>query len=330
MSSYSAQTFAVYENVLRAGQWSGWSSLGGTGSSAPAAISRRGTNYLDVAVRGTDNSMFLKTFQPGSGWSNWSPLGGGFTNGPALNSQDATVLNVWGRGLDGQLFQRAWNGSAWSDWMPLGGYLTGAPSVISRTESHVDVFVRGAGRDSFQKYWHGGVGWTDWLALDPRALDSTPVAGSDAPGHLVLFARSGGTLLIKEWRDTSGWTAWTDWGPVAPPQPPAPAPTPAPAPRDGLATLRAGLRCTPPGGRLVVKLTIHKRAGMPRAHIRRVVFYVRNGPRRVDRHKPYRARLRLKRKAGTKGRVFARVYYTRVGSKKMRRKTVSRPFVMCG
>jgi hypothetical protein len=274
--------------------------------------------------------MFLKTFQPGSGWSNWSPLGGGFTNGPALNSQDPTVLNVWGRGLDGQLFQRAWNGSAWSDWMPLGGYLTGAPSVVSRTENHVDVFVRGAGRDSFEKYWHGGTGWTGWFPLDSRPLDSTPVAGSDAPGHLVLFARSGSTLLIKEWRDTSGWTAWTDWGLVAAPAPPAPTPAPAPAPRDGLASLRAGLRCTPPGGRLVVKLTIHKRAGMPRAHIRRVVFYVRNGPRRVDRHRPYRVRLRLRRKAGTKGRVFARVFYTRAGSKKVHRKTVSRPFVMCG
>jgi hypothetical protein len=64
--------------------------------------------------------------------------------------------------------------------------------------------------------------------------------------------------------------------------------------------------------------------------VRKVVFFVRNGPRRVDHHRPFVVRLRLHRKAGTKGRVYARVYFTRPGSKKLRRKTVSRRFVMCG
>jgi hypothetical protein len=56
---------AVYENVLREGRWSGWTSLGGVATSAPAAISRLGTNYLDLAVRGGDNTIYLRTFQPG-------------------------------------------------------------------------------------------------------------------------------------------------------------------------------------------------------------------------------------------------------------------------
>jgi hypothetical protein len=64
--------------------------------------------------------------------------------------------------------------------------------------------------------------------------------------------------------------------------------------------------------------------------VRRVVFFVRNGPRRVDRHAPYRAHLRLHRDAGSRGRVYARAYYTRKGSRKLRHRTVSRPFVMCG
>ena len=40
-------------------------------------------------------------------------------------------------------------------------------------------------------------------------------------------------------------------------------------------------------------------------------------------------RLRMNRPAGQKGRVFARVVFKRKGSKKLRRKTVSRRFVMC-
>jgi hypothetical protein len=50
----------------------------------------------------------------------------------------------------------------------------------------------------------------------------------------------------------------------------------------------------------------------------------------VDRQKPYSARLRPRTKAGKKGRVYARVFYKRSGSKKVRRKTVSRRYVMCG
>ena len=60
------------------------------------------------------------------------------------------------------------------------------------------------------------------------------------------------------------------------------------------------------------------------------MFFVRNGPRRVDRRRPYVVRLRMHRPAGQRGRVYARVYYRRDGSKKLHRKTVSRRFVMCG
>ena len=317
---------AVYENVLRDGAWSGWVSLGGQATSAPAAVSRRGTNVLDLAVRGTDNAMHHRYFQQGSGWSGWGSVGGNLTSAPALNSQEPNVLNTWHRGTDGQLVQRYWKGG-WSDWLFLGGVLTGAPSVISRMENHVDVFVRGSTRLLYQKYWHAGVGWTDWTLLDPTPLDSTPAAVSDRAGHVVLFGRRGGSVAVKEWTDTGGWTPWTDWGPVAPPPPPPP---PTPPPPDGSVRIRTGIRCTPPGGRLKVSLQIRKRADRPAPRVRKVVFFVRKGPKRVDRRRPWVTRLRLNRPAGSKGRVYARAVYTRKGSKKVRRKTVSKRYVMCG
>jgi hypothetical protein len=79
-----------------------------------------------------------------------------------------------------------------------------------------------------------------------------------------------------------------------------------------------------------VSLKIRRRAGQPRAQVRKVVFFVKHGPRRTDRRRPYLQRLRLNRKPGSNGRVYARAYYTRPGSPKLHRKTVSRRFVMCG
>jgi hypothetical protein len=112
--------------------------------------------------------------------------------------------------------------------------------------------------------------------------------------------------------------------------PAACAPAAPPSPRDGSVRLQAGIRCTPPGGRLKVNLKVRKRSGKRAPRVRRVVFYIRGGARKVDRKRPYVARLRVRRPAGSRGRVYARVVFTRPGSKKLRRKNVSRRFVMCG
>src|SRR4051812_9110944 len=58
----------IYQNTLADGKYSGWRSLGGGASSAPSAVWRRGPqNYFDVAVKGTDNAIWLRTWSPGTG-----------------------------------------------------------------------------------------------------------------------------------------------------------------------------------------------------------------------------------------------------------------------
>ena len=51
---------AIYQNTYADGSWSGWASLGGYATSAPAAHVRRGPRgYVDLAVRGGDNAIWL-------------------------------------------------------------------------------------------------------------------------------------------------------------------------------------------------------------------------------------------------------------------------------
>jgi hypothetical protein len=312
---------AVWQTTLHGGSWAGWSSLGGGGTSAPAAVVRRGTATLDLAVRGTDNAIHMRTYQPDVGWSGWGTLGENLGSGPSLESFDTGILDVWARAADGSLAQKLWNGTAWSDWSGLGGGLDGSPAAVSRAPGHVDVFVRGTDRALHQRYWSGAAGWSSWSQLDTAPLDSAPAVAADTSNHLALFARRGAGVSVKEWSGDAGWTAWADLGAVAPPPPPPP---------DGNVELTTGLRCTPPGGRLKVSLKVRRRAGRARPRIRRVVFFVRGGPRSVDRRRPYVRRLVLHRPAGSTGRVYARAVYTREGSKKLRRKTVSKRYVMCG
>ncbi len=186
-----------------------------------------------------------------------------------------------------------------------------------------------------------GGGWAGFTAL----ASGGDFSGDGKPD--VLARATDGTLLMYRGNGAGGWvtgtgepigTGWNGLShltlvPATAP-PPAPAPEPAAPPTaplpDGRVTLSAGIRCTPPGGLLRVSLKVRKRAGRPAPKVQRIVFFVRNGPRRTDRKRPYTVRLRMHRPAGQKGRVYARVHFKRAGSKKLRTKTVSRRYVMCG
>jgi hypothetical protein len=184
-----------------------------------------------------------------------------------------------------------------------------------------------------------GSGWQGFTALaaggDFNGDGNPDILARQSDGRLLLYRGNGagGFAAAGEVID-SGWQSLSHLTLIGQGRPAARVPTP-PAPKsvrlpDGRVELNAGVRCTPPGGRLRVSLKIRKRRGHPRPKVVRVVFFVRNGPRRVDRRKPYAVRLRLRRPAGTKGRVYARVFFRRPGTRKLRHKTVARRFVMCG
>jgi hypothetical protein len=159
----------------------------------------------------------------------------------------------------------------------------------------------------------------------------------DADGLLFMYRGNGRGGFVTGQREQigSGWNSLSAltlvWDPIAA----APAPTPAPAPPsaaipDGTARLNVTRGCTRPGGRLKVRVRIRRRAGRTPPRVLFVVFFVRGGSKRVDHRRPFVVRLRMNQPAGKRGRVRARVYYRRAGSRKLRNKTVSRKFKMCG
>ena len=238
-------------------------------------------------------------------------------------------------------------GSGWQSFTALfaaGDFSgDGMPDLLARRPDGGLLLYRGDGAGGFAGPGElVGSGWQPFTAV---------FGGGDFSGDQkadVLARDAGGALLLYRGNGASGWvtgrpeTVGSGWGslgslmlltdpPRAAPAPPPPAPAPASAPLpDGRVRLTVGIRCTPPGGRLRVSLRVRRRAGHARPHVRRVVFFVRNGARRVDRTPPYAVRLRLRLPAGTRGRVYARVTFVRGSSKRLHHKTVSRRFVICG
>jgi hypothetical protein len=79
-----------------------------------------------------------------------------------------------------------------------------------------------------------------------------------------------------------------------------------------------------------VRVRIKARSGRLKPRVLRVLFFIDRGKRRrIDRRPPYKTRMRVTFKRGSKHRVHARIYFKRKGSNKVQRKTVSKRFVMC-
>ena len=312
----------------------------------------RNTDGLLLMYRGNGRGGFVTGTGEsiGGGWGGFTALvaPGDFSGDShpdllALQS-DGTLLLYRGNGESGFIgggipIAAGWGGFtallAPGDWSG-----DGEPDLLARASDGGLFMYRGNGRGGFvtgsgQKV---GSGWGGFTALTSRgdfSGDGFPdILARTSDGALLMYRGNGRTGFFSPYPQVgAGWQSLS-YITLIGQGPHSLAPTPAAPPSapvgSGRVRLNAGDHCTPPGGRLHVSLKVRKRKGSPRPRVVKVVFFVRNGPRRVDRKKPYAARLRLRRPAGQKGRVYARVYFRRAGTKKLRKKTVARRYVMCG
>ena len=336
-----ATGWGAYDALLAPGDFDG--------DARPDLIVRRTDGRL-LLYRGSGAGGFLTGMgEPiGAGWGQFTALlspgdwsGDGKPDVLARRA-DGALLMYRGNGAGGWVTGAAEPiGSGWEQFtaiLPAGDFSgDGRPDLLARGATGALLLYRGDGAGGFAAAAQQvGSGWAAFTAL---------AAGGDFSGDGradVLATRADGALVLYRGNGAGGWVTGAaepvagGWGGLRgltlaalwQPPPPAPVPPSAPLP-DGRVRLDAGIRCTPPGGRLRVSLRVRPRPGRPAPRVVEVAFFVRGGERRVDRRPPYVVRLPVDRPAGTRGRVFARVTYRRAGSKKVRRKTVSRRFTMC-
>jgi hypothetical protein len=113
---------------------SGWSSAtslsgptSGTFTGAPAAIST-GVGHLLVAVRGTDNALWIRSYADGS-WGSWTSLGNTLTSSPTLESTGPSGYGIYYAGTSGELYEVWTTTGTWSSPYDLGTTVTGKPAA---------------------------------------------------------------------------------------------------------------------------------------------------------------------------------------------------------
>jgi peptidoglycan/xylan/chitin deacetylase (PgdA/CDA1 family) len=112
----------VYEKSLSAGGWVGWSRLGGTSYTSPAAVWDPVRMQTLVFVRGT-NLQLYRGSRTASTWSGWAAMGGVLVDAPGAGAPAAGQADVVVRATDASLRTRAYRDGSWSpayqlSWTP--------------------------------------------------------------------------------------------------------------------------------------------------------------------------------------------------------------------
>ena len=331
--------------LLAPGDWSG--------DGRPDLLTRTAEGAL-LMYRGNGRGGFLSGRREpiGSGWQPFTalltPRDWNGDRKPDLLARDAagTLFLYRGNGRGGFVTgQREPIGSGWQGFTALfgGGDFSGdgKPDLLARDADGLLFMYRGNGRGGFVTGQREqiGSGWQGFTALfgggDFSGDGRQDIVARDADGLLFMYRGNGRGGFVTGQREQigSGWGSLSAltllWDPIPPRPRPAPPAPPAAAIPDGSARIKATKGCTRPGGRLKVRVRIRRRAGRARPRVLFVVFFVRGGSKRVDHRRPFAVRLRMNQPAGKRGRVRARVYFRRAGSKKLRSATVSKRFKMC-
>jgi uncharacterized protein YvpB len=192
--------------------WSGWSSLGGPFTGAPAVASW-GPGRVDVFTTGLDQQLWHRWFA-GGGWSGWESLGGALTSAPAVAAWGPNRLDVFARGTDNAMVHRWWDGAAWSvGWESLGGVLTSAPAVAAWGPNRLDVFVRGTDNAMAHRWWDGAAWSAGWESLG-GVLTSAPAVAAWGPNRLDVFVRGTDNAAAHRWWNGAAWLGWDSLGGV--------------------------------------------------------------------------------------------------------------------
>jgi Metallo-peptidase family M12 len=149
------------------------------------------------------------------GWSAWIPMGNpasGFVGRPATIARSPQVTNIYVRGADNRLWQRAYFNSVWTAWgrHDDGGVLASSPALGSMGPDHEHVFVRGTDGQVWQKWWTGGSGWSGWIPLGAPGVGFVggPVTISRNSGVCNVYVRGSDNALWQRAFWNGQWHPW--------------------------------------------------------------------------------------------------------------------------
>jgi hypothetical protein len=189
-----ARTGELLHTEWDGSEWSGFESLGAPAFeldrttrsvplSGPVAACASGQRRLSVFAQGSRGDLMMKSWD-GTGWSDFVSLGwpeipddiypainmaAPLTGTPAACSWGPDRIDVFARGLSGEVLHKAWDGRNWTPFVSLGMPVTadagreplastGAITACTWGPNRLDVFTRAVDGNLYHAWWDGS--WT--------------------------------------------------------------------------------------------------------------------------------------------------------------------------
>jgi hypothetical protein len=209
---------ALWDYVFDTSSWTGsWKGLGGSINSQPtAAMEPTYGTVMEIAVRGSDNALWLCELNVNDlSTCNWRLLGGSIASGPFVIFDHNSRMHIFVRGTDNALWDNRGiltSGTYVYSWHILGGTVQGAPSVALKPGSSDNLLAAVQGADN--ALWMVDVNGLsspetcNWIYLG-GIIASDPFVSADTSGRVHSFVRGGDSAM---WENVFSGTPWNPAG----------------------------------------------------------------------------------------------------------------------
>lgn len=165
---------------------------------------------FDVAYRAATENVLYRRFVDGA-WGSPLNLSGRLIGGPAVTFAGSSP-HVFGRGLDGRLWERTRVNGTWQPWAKVDGLvITAQPAAVGHPDGRIDVFVRDTADQVRTKTYVPGTGWGDWSSLE-MTTGSAPAAAAVAADTVRVVVTGKDHAVWTRTRTGATWSDWTSLG----------------------------------------------------------------------------------------------------------------------
>ena len=205
------------------GDWSAWSSLGGSFLPGIATANTVDGQMIVFAVDGANHHLMSIRQEKSDGpdWSDWSDLGGEVQPPLAAAQNQDGRLEIFAvdsaSGAAKHIWQTNTHGG-WSEWADAGGRLDPGLAVARNRDGRLELFGIDSATRSLVHRWQvtpNAKAWSEWANLGGSIWPGFAIA-QNAPGRMEVFAvsRTNNTAvrICQEKPGDAGWTGWENFG----------------------------------------------------------------------------------------------------------------------
>jgi hypothetical protein len=209
MVAKGLKTMDIWYRYIDYSGWGSWEKMALGGSPSTSALAQF-DNRLYLAVRGSDNNIYLRSMNTSGVWGPWAVLSGATSAAPAL-AYFNNRLHLIVKGLnDNAIWHNSMDASeTWAGWALLDG-ASPTTAGLSYFNNRLYLAVKGMDNIIYLKSMDTSGIWNSWTQVLPGATSHTPaIASFNGYLYMVVKGLADGKIWMNKMNTAGVWSGWT-------------------------------------------------------------------------------------------------------------------------